>query len=136
MQPTMNALAQSLQPTELSIVVPAHNEQGNLRQLSFELRNALSPLAGSWELIFVDDGSTDDTWSQIRSLHEEDGRIRGIRLSRNFGHQGALMAGMTHARGDAVISMDADLQHPPAVVPAGRRMAQRQQIVKTVRRPG
>jgi dolichol-phosphate mannosyltransferase len=135
MQPTMNALAQSLQPPELSIVVPAHNEQGNLRPLSFELRNALSPLAGSWELIFVDDGSTDDTWSQIRSLHEEDGRIRGIRLSRNFGHQGALMAGMTHARGDAVISMDADLQHPPAVVPLlVAEWRKGNKIVKTVRR--
>jgi len=131
----MNALAQSLHPVELSIVVPAYNEQGNLRQLFLQLRSVLSPLVGAWELIFVDDGSTDDTWSQIRSLHEEDGRIRGIRLSRNFGHQGALIAGMTHARGDAVVSMDADLQHPPDVVPlliAEWRKGNR--IVKTVRR--
>ncbi len=131
----MNALAQSQHQIELSIVVPAYNEQGNLRQLFFKVRSVLSPLVRAWELIFVDDGSTDDTWSEIRSLREEDGRILGIRLSRNFGHQGALIAGLTHARGEAVISMDADLQHPPDVVPlliAEWRKGNK--IVKTVRR--
>jgi len=72
----------------------------------------------SWELIFSDDGSSDATWLEIGRLHSRDPRVRGVRLSRNFGHQYALMAGMQAARGDAVISMDGDLQHPPSLVPA------------------
>ena len=131
----MSALDQSLQQLALSIVVPAYNEQGNLRQLYAELKRTLAPLVESWELVFVDDGSTDDTWCEIKSLHEQDGRIWGIRLSRNFGHQDALVAGMTHARGDAVITMDADLQHPPHIIPlliAEWRKGNK--IVKTVRR--
>jgi len=132
---TMSALDQPLQRTVLSIVVPAYNEQGNILHLYSGLKSTLSPLAIAWELVFVDDGSTDDTWREIRSLHEQDGRIRGIRLSRNFGHQDALIAGMTHARGEAVITMDADLQHPPDLVPlliAEWRKGIK--IVKTVRR--
>jgi dolichol-phosphate mannosyltransferase len=131
----MNAPDQSIPEHTVSIVVPAYNEQGNLRQLYTELKSALSPHVTSWELVFVDDGSTDETWKEIRSLHQQDGRIHGVRLSRNFGHQDALVAGMTHARGDAVITMDADLQHPPHLVPlliAEWRKGSK--IVKTVRR--
>jgi dolichol-phosphate mannosyltransferase len=119
----------------LSIVVPAYNEQGNLRQLYDELKTVLSSLVDSWELMLVDDGSTDGTWSEIASLHAQDVRVWGLRLSRNFGHQDALIAGMTHARGDAVITMDADLQHPPRIIPlliAEWRKGSK--IVKTVRR--
>jgi dolichol-phosphate mannosyltransferase len=125
---------QSGQP-QVSIVVPACNEQGNLRPLYEQLKRALAGVVDAWELVIVDDGSTDDTWSEIRSLHKEDGRVRGIRLSRNFGHQDALIAGMTHARGGAIVTMDADLQHPPEVVPlliAEWRKGNK--IVKTVRR--
>lgn len=132
---TMNAPDQSLPQRTVSIVVPAYNEQGNVRQLYADLKNTLAPLVDSWELVFVDDGSTDDTWCEIKSLHEQDRRVRGIRLSRNFGHQDALVAGMTHARGDAVITMDADLQHPPRMIPlliAEWRKGSK--IVKTVRR--
>lgn len=131
----MNAPDQSLPQLAVSIVVPAYNEQGNLRQLYTELKTSLSSHVTSWELVFVDDGSTDQTWHEIRLLHETDSRVRGIRLSRNFGHQDALIAGMTHARGDAVIMMDADLQHPPHVVP--RLIAEWRngsKIVKTIRR--
>jgi len=119
----------------LSIVVPAFNERGNLGKLYADVASTLAPLGLTWELIFVDDGSTDDTWSDIRALNAADPRVRGIRLSRNFGHQGALLAGMSHARGEAVVSMDADLQHPPHVLPqliAAWRRGSR--IVKTVRR--
>jgi len=119
----------------LSIVVPAFNEGGSLGRLHDELLAALGPLDLTWELIFVDDGSTDNTWREIQALNRADPRVRGIRLSRNFGHQGALLAGMSHARGEAVVSMDADLQHPPNVVPqlvAKWRHGSR--IVKTVRR--
>lgn len=102
---------------ELSVVVPAYEEEANLRPLYRELCAQLEPLAISWELVIADDGSRDGTWKEIAALHAEDPRVHGIRLSRNFGHQYALFAAMVHARGQAVISLDADLQHPPAVIP-------------------
>jgi len=99
------------------VIIPAYNEDGNLRILYATLVEILSSLDGMWEIIFVDDGSTDNTWKQILSLHEDDKSVKGIRLSRNFGHQYALLAGLSHSLGDAVISMDADLQHPPDLIP-------------------
>jgi dolichol-phosphate mannosyltransferase len=123
------------QPPLVSVVVPAYNEQGNLRKLHEEVVRVLEPLGLSWELLLVDDGSGDRTWAEIEALHREDGRVQGIRLSRNFGHQHALVAGLTHARGSAVISMDADLQHPPHVLPAlVDEWRKGSKIVKTVRR--
>jgi dolichol-phosphate mannosyltransferase len=71
----------------------------------------------NWELLFVDDGSTDRTFSSICAIAAGDSRVRGFRLSRNFGHQYALLAGLDKCRGDVVVTMDADLQHPPEVVP-------------------
>lgn len=99
-----------------SIVIPAYHEEGNLRRLYDELIHALETVEEDWEILFVDDGSADGTWSEICALHQMDGRVRGVRLSRNFGHQYAIFAGITHAHGHAVITMDADLQHPPAVI--------------------
>jgi dolichol-phosphate mannosyltransferase len=102
----------------ISIVVPAYNEERNLELLYSGVRAGLDPLgADEWELVIVDDGSTDRTWQRISALNVADSRVRGVRLSRNFGHQSALMAGLAAARGRAVITMDADLQHPPAVIP-------------------
>jgi dolichol-phosphate mannosyltransferase len=119
----------------LSVVVPAHNEEGSLRKLHEEVARALEPLGLSWELVLVDDGSRDRTWAEIESLHHVDERVQGIRLSRNFGHQHALVAGLTYARGQAVISMDADLQHPPDVLPRlVDEWRKGSKIVKTVRR--
>ncbi len=101
----------------LSIVVPAFNESDNLPVLHERLVRVLHELGESYEIIVVDDGSTDSTWECIRRLAQEDEAVRGIRFSRNFGHQSALMAGLDFARGDAVITMDADLQHPPELIP-------------------
>jgi glycosyltransferase involved in cell wall biosynthesis len=112
---------QSSVPTDwtlLSIVVPAYREAANLEHLHQELVRSLAPLRCDWELILVDDGSTDATWDCIVALQERDSRVRGLRLSRNFGHQYALLAGLSEARGAAVITMDADLQHPPSVIPS------------------
>jgi dolichol-phosphate mannosyltransferase len=97
-------------------VIPAYNEDGNLRVLYSELKKILPILDVKWEIIFVDDGSTDTTWNEILLMHEVDKSVKGIRLSRNFGHQYALLAGLSHSLGDAVITMDADLQHPPHVI--------------------
>ncbi|MBK5940707.1 glycosyltransferase family 2 protein [Halochromatium roseum] len=101
----------------LSVVIPAFNEEHNLPRLIAELGPVLGDLDLSWEILIVDDGSGDGTWDLIRALHQQEPRIRGLRFSRNFGHQHALIAGLADARGDAVISMDADMQHPPALVP-------------------
>jgi dolichol-phosphate mannosyltransferase len=102
---------------QISVVVPAYNEAGNLPELYSELLKVLSSLSMYWEVIFVDDGSADNTWREIVSLCEADIRVKGVRLSRNFGHQNALLAGLVRARGQAVISMDADLQHSPQIIP-------------------
>ena len=101
---------------QLSVVVPAFNEAGNLPRLVDELAKVLPSLEMSWEVIFVDDGSKDDTWATIRALHDQDPRIKGLQFSRNFGHQYAVFAGLSNASGQAVVCMDADLQHPPAVI--------------------
>ena len=102
---------------QLSIIIPACNEEGNLRKLYRELVQVLSSLAMSWEIIIIDDGSTDRTWEEIKSIRKQDDSVRGIRLSRNFGHQYALFAGLSYASGEAVVSMDADFQHPPEIIP-------------------
>jgi len=119
----------------VSVVVPAFREAGNLTPLHEELVRALA--GERWELILVDDGSTDGTWDVIESLAQADPRVRGVRLSRNFGHQPALLAGLAAAQGQAVISMDADLQHPPALLPELlARWRAGAQIVHTQRKSG
>jgi dolichol-phosphate mannosyltransferase len=128
---------ETMEACTLSIVAPALNEEGNLERFFEDLQDVLRDLEVSWELIFVDDGSSDGTWDKVRSLHQREPRVRGIRLSRNFGHQYAVLAGLTRARGDAVVSMDADLQHPPRVIPMLLEEWRRgSQIVHTRRRDG
>jgi dolichol-phosphate mannosyltransferase len=104
--------------TQISIVIPARNEEGNLPVLCKELSEVLSTLQYEYEILIVDDGSTDSSWKTIQTLHQQQVGIFGIKLSRNFGHQNALMAGLHFASGDAVITMDADMQHPPSVLPS------------------
>jgi len=123
----------SVHPT-VSIVIPAYCEAGNLSKLYEELAATLSVAEPSWEIIIVDDGSTDGTWHEILALHQQDPRVKGLRLSRNFGHQYALFAGLSNAAGQVVITMDADLQHPPKIIPdLLKRWQQGSQIVHTVR---
>jgi dolichol-phosphate mannosyltransferase len=100
----------------ISIVVPAHDEGPNVGPLVERLTAALAP-NHRFEVIFVDDGSTDDTLARVKALAEVDPRVKFVSLSRNFGHQVALKAGVDHAEGDCVVMMDADLQHPPELVP-------------------
>lgn len=102
---------------ELSVVVPVFNEEENLPELYRRLTAVLGTAASSWEILFVDDGSRDRSWEIIRALAENDPHVRGLRFSRNFGHQMAFAAGLDHARGQAVVIMDADLQDPPELIP-------------------
>lgn len=102
---------------KISIVVPAYNESGNIEKLYSILSEQFSSLPYAWELIFVDDGSTDDTLDKAKYLSTHNKNVFYIEFSRNFGHQSALRAGMRLASGDAIITMDADLQHPVSVIP-------------------
>lgn len=101
---------------DISIVVPLFNEEENLSELYRRLRQSLEAMGTSYELVFVNDGSKDHTPVMIDGLHREDPCVVGIHLSRNFGHQAAISAGLDHARGRAVILMDGDLQDPPEVL--------------------
>lgn len=100
-----------------SIVAPVYNEAGNLRRFYEEVAVALDSTGESWELLLVDDGSTDGSQELMLQLAAADSRLSVIGLARNFGHQIAVTAGVDYARGKAVILIDADLQDPPAVIP-------------------
>jgi glycosyltransferase involved in cell wall biosynthesis len=102
---------------ELSVVVPLFNESENLDELYRRLSGSMGGLGRSFELIFVDDGSRDQTPSRLDRLHRSDPHVGVVHLSRNFGHQPAVSAGIEHARGRAVLVMDGDLQDPPEVLP-------------------
>jgi dolichol-phosphate mannosyltransferase len=101
----------------LSIVVPIHNEQESLGQLEERLTRVLDSIGEPAEVILVDDGSTDQTPVQMGVLAQRDPRYKVVTLSRNFGHQIAITAGLDRAAGDAVVIMDGDLQDPPEVIP-------------------
>jgi len=101
---------------DVSIIIPVYNEQDNIRTLYEEITNYLGH-EGKRELIFINDGSTDHTLGKIKALQEIDPSVHYISFSRNFGHQCALKAGLDYCRGDVVISIDGDLQHPPRMLP-------------------
>ena len=102
----------------VTILVPSYNEAQSLELLHKEIVRVISTLENyKWEILFVNDGSRDNTMEVIKGLREKDSRISYVDLSRNFGKENAMLAGFDHAKGDAVIIMDADLQHPPAVIP-------------------
>jgi glycosyltransferase involved in cell wall biosynthesis len=100
-----------------SIVVPLHNEQENVTDLYDRLKAVMETSGGTFELVFVDDGSSDRTFTLLREIAAVDSRVAVVRLRRNFGQTSALAAGFDHSRGDYVIAMDGDLQHDPADIP-------------------
>lgn len=102
-------------PLRLSVVSPCYKESGSIDALVAAVSEALAGF--EWELILVNDGSPDDTWARIEEAAGREPRVRGINLSRNFGKEAAMLAGLRAARGDAVVIMDADLQHPPSLLP-------------------
>ena len=100
----------------VSIVIPVYNESGNLITMLEKLYEIFSD-EYRYEVIFVDDGSSDDTMELLRRISAEDSRVFYISFSRNFGQLNALKAGLDRATGDCVITLDGDLQHPPALIP-------------------
>ncbi len=102
----------------ISIVIPSFNEEGNIEHLAQRLLDVIKPLDKyEYEVIFIDDGSSDTTLEKLKSLTQLDKCIFYLELSRNFGHQNALKAGYDFATGDCIISMDGDMQHPPEMIP-------------------
>jgi dolichol-phosphate mannosyltransferase len=102
----------------VSIISPVYNEQGNIEAFATAITQIMSALAYSYSLIFIDDGSTDTTLEKIKCIACRHPMVRYVSLSRNFGHQSALKAGLDMACGDCVISIDGDMQHPVSLIPA------------------
>ncbi|WP_082608059.1 glycosyltransferase family 2 protein [Acidovorax sp. Root219] len=102
-----------MKKNELSVVIPCYRSGGNLRPLYERLMPILDALAVDYEIIFVEDGGGDSTWEEICLLALRDGRIRGIKLARNYGQHNALLCGIRAATGEIIITMDDDLQNPP-----------------------
>lgn len=100
----------------LSVVIPLHNEAANLDALFTRLTAVLERTGMEWEIVCVDDGSSDDTLPRLAACHARESRVRVVGLSRNFGKEIAVAAGLRFARGDAVVLMDGDLQHPPELI--------------------
>ncbi len=100
-----------------SIVIPVYNESDNIEKLYHRLSAVMNATGDPYEIIFIDDGSTDNSFFKLKSIHQEDGNIKVIKLTRNFGQHPALMAGFHSSRGEVIITMDADLQNPPEEIP-------------------
>ena len=119
----------------ISIVVPVYNEEDNIRHFYEAICEVMQELPYEWELVFVDDGSGDRSWEILQEMEQSDSRVQPIQLSRNKGHQLALTCGMDYAEGDAVITMDGDMQHPPELLPVLiHEWEQGFEIVQTVRK--
>ena len=101
----------------LSIVVPVYNEVDNIQKFYTTVKEVLGTMDYDHEIIFVDDGSSDDSAGMLRHIGQEDPHVKVLLLARNFGHQLALTCGLDYAKGDAVITMDGDMQHPPELIP-------------------
>lgn len=119
---------------KVSIVVPVYNEEKNLAHFTQAVLDVMDKLDYAFELIFVDDGSKDSSREILSELSAEYVQVRPIFLSHNYGHQAALTCGLDHAKGDAVITMDGDMQHPPALLPVLlEKWEQGYDVVQTIR---
>ena len=119
----------------VSVVIPAHNESRGIAATLEEIRAVLATTESRWEIIVVDDGSSDDTFAQLQLLVAQAEDLKAARLTRNFGKEAAILAGLVLAKGDAVVTIDADLQHPPGVIPELiRRWRAGAKVVNAVKR--
>jgi len=107
----------TIQQLEASVVLPVYNEQDNLRPLAEELSVVLDEEYDRWEVLFIDDGSTDGSFEELRGIHEEDPRFKVVRFRGNFGQSAAMDAGLDYATGEIIITMDSDGQNDPADIP-------------------
>jgi glycosyltransferase involved in cell wall biosynthesis len=107
----------------ISVIVPFYNEEANVAVLYTQLSRVLDTVGEEWELVYVNDGSRDNTLAELLALQQRGSRIRVIELSRRFGKEAALTAGLDYARGEVAILRDADLQDPPEVIPLAPKVA-------------
>lgn len=121
---------------KISIVIPAYNEEGNLPLIHSEIKKVFLSLPDyDYEIIFVNDGSRDSTQQTLEEISKNCSKLKYLEFSRNFGHQNAVKAGMDFSDGNAVISMDADMQHPPAMIPAMiKKWEEGNDVVYTIRK--
>ncbi|MBP3781331.1 MAG: glycosyltransferase family 2 protein [Selenomonas sp.] len=118
----------------ISIVVPVYNEEANLEHFTQAIYDVMAKLSYEYELIFVDDGSRDSSRAVLQKLQDKYDWVKPLLLSRNCGHQIAITCGMDHATGDAVITMDGDMQHPPALIPTLLKLWEKgYDVVQTIR---
>jgi glycosyltransferase involved in cell wall biosynthesis len=118
-----------------SVILPAHNESEGIETAVTTVSDVLESCTHDWEILVIDDGSEDETFARLQELAAQDSRVRAIRFSRNFGKEAAILAGLQHAGGDVVITMDADLQHPPELIPEMlRRWSEGARVVNAVKR--
>ena len=101
----------------VSIIIPAYNEAENVRHIFDKIKVVFDTLPYNWEVIFIDDGSKDETINTVMALSEENNNVYFLEFSKNFGHQLAVKAGLDNAYGDCVVSLDCDAQHPPEIIP-------------------
>lgn len=119
----------------LSVIIPSYNENDNIINTSSVIAGILAKENISYELLFVDDGSSDETWKKICDASKRDENVRGIGFSRNFGKEGAIFAGLKNASGDCAVVIDCDLQHPPELIPQMHRLWQGgAEVVEAVKR--
>src|SRR5215207_8383477 len=131
-------------PPDISLVVPVYNERETLEEVYRQSVAALEAVGRPYEIIVVDDGSTDGTWELIERLHAEDAQLRAVRFKRNFGQHPAMHAGLVRARGGVIVTMDGDLQNEPEDIPklvaaveradvaSGRRVGRRDSVTRTL----
>src|SRR5215203_3095821 len=113
---------------EISVVIPMRNESLNVEAVFRDLTSSLTPFGRSYEVVAIDDGSTDDTFKQLASVQAKDPRVRVIRFRRNFGQTAAFAAGFAHARGRYIVTLDGDNQNDPADIPGMILMAEQQDL--------
>lgn len=104
-----------LKTKTITIVIPVYNESVAVEQITASIRKVLDQVV-HYTILFIDDGSTDDTLRRILALCQQNHKVKYISLSRNFGHQNAIRAGLDYCKGDAVVIMDGDMQHPPKII--------------------
>ena len=119
---------------KLTVVVPVYNEEDNVEHFAQAIHEALDNLDYDYTLLFIDDGSQDSSRVKIRAMEETDSHIGHLFLSKNYGHQAALTCGLNNAEGDVVITMDGDMQHPPALLPELlKKWEEGYEVVQTIR---
>jgi len=131
----MNSPESPIVNPHISVVIPIYNEEDNLPELHRRLKDVLGgKLQVTYEMIFVDDGSYDNSWNVVKDLRRQNAHVKGIRFSRNFGHHTAISAGLNHSEGNVVVMMDGDLQDPPEEIPKlYRKLKEGYDIVYAIR---